>query len=478
MSESKVFSVAQTTNSVIPRNVPSEAWNVLGVAWVSYACQSVLKTCVFTLMTLYSIEFNLSPVTVMLFPALFTILHGPLAPLLSHSTDILGGGWSRRHTTMVISLIYVIAAFAISQPYISGNAIAFLILVIIIALFLGPAEPLVCAMAADWFPMESRGFALGFHHTGFPWGAFLAGQAISVILASYGDANWRLCFLLLAVPTVVVIWWFRYSLTLKTQHKLVQKAKMKEVHITITDEKLPDKIDASGAILEQEKVHIGEAFRMTIKNPTAFATLVTGLLTCGSYWVWVGWLPLYIYNIGGYSASMTASFAVFFALTGGCGQIFWGSLSDRIGRKLSMLIICGWTIAGYFLMQYSLTSVATLIGFQLLIGCVTNSPFPLVYALIYDVSDIRIKGVTAAFADISMYAGALFMFISGVLIKIGGGFLSPTGYMWTLYMMMGLYGIAFFCTLLFARETKGWFYTKDFSIFPRSMSNIPEPKKF
>lgn len=473
-SEKKVFSVAQTKSRILPTNVPGVAWSALGVAWVSYACQAAMKTCVFVLMGIYAVEFKLSPVTLMLFPALFTLFHGPLAPLITHNTDKLGGGWSRRHSTMVVCFVYVLVAFAISQPLFSGTAASFLILIMLLALFLGPGEPLVCSMAGDWFPMESRGFALGFHHTGYPWGSFAAGMAISAILAVYGNENWRLVFLIVALPSVAVIWWLRYQLTLKQQHKLIKQAKDMGAHITIVDEKLPDELDENGATVKQEKMHLGEAFKLSMKNPTAFTALLTGLLTCGSYWVWVGWLPLYISNIGGYSASATAAFSVVFALTGGLGQIVWGALSDKMGRKLALLIICVWTIIGYYFMQFSLTSVAALIGFQLLVGCVSNAPFPLLYTIAYDVADIRAKGATMSFLDVSLYLGALFLFITGFLIQAGGGFTSPTGYMWTLYMMMGLYAIAFVCNLLFARETKGWFFKRDWSVFPRSKSNIPE----
>jgi hypothetical protein len=125
-------------------------------------------------------------------------------------------------------------------------------------------------------------------------------------------------------------------------------------------------------------------------------------------------------------------------------------------------------------MQFSLTSVAALVGFQLFIGMVTNAPFPLLYAIGYDVADSKAKGASMGFIDVSFYVGAVFLFLTGVLIQYGGGFKSPTGYMWTLYMMMGLYGLAFVLNLVFARETKGWFFKRDWSVFPRSKSNIPE----
>lgn len=58
------------------------------------------------------------------------------------------------------------------KPIISSFAVFFALL-ILSAIIASPLEPLIVASAGDWFPIEHRGFALGFHHTGYPWGSLI-----------------------------------------------------------------------------------------------------------------------------------------------------------------------------------------------------------------------------------------------------------------------------------------------------------------
>lgn len=468
--EKKTFAIAHTGRRLIPRNIPAVAWGGLLIAWVMYIAQTFIKIGVFALEPVYGKEFNLSAMGVLLFPLFFTLLQAPLSPALTHSTDKLGGGFSRRHMTIIVCVVYALVASLIAFHPLSGTAVGFMILVAIVALFLGPCEPLVCAMAGDWFPMENRGFAIGFHHTGYPWGSFLGGILISGILSYFGTENWRLAFLFLSLATIICVWWGLFQLTLKNQRKLVSDAKKGGLHISVHDELLPSEVGGTG----QEHIGVMEAWRLVVKNPTALIMVINGFLICGSYWVWASWLPLWIYNIGGYSAAQTAIYTVLFAITGGLGQIIWGTLSDSLGRKFAFMVIFVWAIVGFFLMKFSLISLAWLVGVQVFIGFATNAPYPIFYTVAYDVADKRAKGAAMGFIDVAFYVGAVLLFAVGALIEKGGGMKSVTGYIWVLYMLMGIYAFAFLLTLFFTRETKGWFFKKDWSVFPRSMSNIPE----
>ncbi len=51
-------------------------------------------------------------------------------------------------------------------------------------------------------------------------------------------------------------------------------------------------------------------------------------------------LPAYLYNILNLSLAESAGMSVVFTLTGILGQLIWPSLSDIIGRRIT-LIICG-----------------------------------------------------------------------------------------------------------------------------------------
>jgi MFS family permease len=184
---------------------------------------------------------------------------------------------------------------------------------------------------------------------------------------------------------------------------------------------------------------------------------------------------MFIYHIGKYSAAETAAYTVMFAITGGMGQIIWGGLSDKVGRKLSFMCIFIWAIVGFYGMrELSLISLAWLIGAQVFVGFSTNAPYPIFYAVAYDVADRRVKGLAMGFIDLGFYLGALLLLLTGALIEWGGGMNSPTGYYWVLYMLMIIYALATLLTLLFTRETKGWFFKHDWALVSRASSNIPE----
>lgn len=468
--EEKVYAVVHSGAKLIPAGVPGVAWNALLAAWIAFGAETLIKIAVFVLQPIYAEEFGLSAFVVLLFPMLFTFLQAPLSPTLSHRTDRLGGGFSRRHMTIIVSMIYALVASLIAFKSISSSAVMFMILVVICALFLGPGEPLVCAMAADWFPMEHRGFALGFHHTGYPWGSFLGGLAISYMLSVWGNANWRFTFLILSLPTLIVALWFLRTITLKNQHRLTKASAAAGFHTSVFDERLPSEIE-----VKEERLTMGEAIRLTLGNPTQLTMVISGFFICGSYWVLAGFLPLYIYYVGKYSAAETAAYAVFFTLTGGLGQIVWGALSDKVGRKFAFIVIFAWYVVGAFLLkEYALVSLAALIGTQIFLGCATNAPYPIYYAVVYDVADRRIKGLGMAFIDVAFYAGALLLLLTGALIEWGGGKNSATGYYWVIYMLMAIYALNIVLVLFFSRETKGWFYKKDWAIVSRATSNVPE----
>ena len=469
-SKDKVYAVVHSESHWIPAGVPGVAWNALLAAWVAFAAQTLIKIAVFVIQPIYAEEFGLGAFVVLLFPMLFTFLQAPLSPILTHRTDRLGGGFSRRHMTIIISMLYAVIASLIAFKSISSSAIMFLVLVALCALLLGPGEPLVCAMAADWFPMEHRGFALGFHHTGYPWGSFAGAMVIAYMLSSWGNENWRFTFLILALPTLIVAFWFRKTITLKNQHRLIKESAAAGFHTSVADEVLPSEI-----AIQEERLSMGEAIKLTLGNPTQLTMVISGFFICGSYWVLAGFMPLYVYYIGKYTAAQTAAFAVVFTITGGLGQIVWGGLSDKIGRKLSFMIIFAWYVVGaYFLREYALTSLAALVLTQLFLGCATNAPYPIYYAVVYDVADRRIKGLGCGFVDVAFYAGALLLLLTGGLIEWGGGKSSPTGYYWVIYMLMAIYALNIFLVLFFSRETKGWFYKKDWALVSRATSNVPE----
>ncbi|BDB98389.1 MFS transporter [Saccharolobus caldissimus] len=466
----QVIAAATVKGRIIPRNVPRIAWYALIMAWLAYATQIIARIGIFNIEPIYASFYHLSPLLTLSIPAIWTILAATLSIPISNMSDRKGGGFHRRHYYLLFLTGYILILGLIAfKPIISSFAVFFALL-ILSAIIASPLEPLIVASAGDWFPIEHRGFALGFHHTGYPWGSLIGGFLISMLLVIFGENNWPIVFLLpgsLAVILAIVLY---KVFTLENQRKLEIECQKRGLHASLAHEFLPSEMG-------QEKKELGyrEAFGLLLKNPTELTMLIVGFLVTGAYWVWAGFLPLYLYYILHYSAAETAFLSVVFTATGGLGQIIWGALSDKIGRKLSLIITTLWFALGvYTVVALAGLGLGVLIGAQLFAGLATNATYPLMYAIGYDVADKRAKATSTAFIDVAFYLGGALLFVTGYLIEIGGGYYSITGYLLNTYFLIGILVGSAILTLVFARETSGWFFKKDWSIFPRRMSNLPE----
>lgn len=68
---------------------------------------------------------------------------------------------------------------------------------------------------------------------------------------------------------------------------------------------------------------------------TAASTLITHVVYIG-----FNYLSCILYNIVGLDLAKSAGLSAVFTITGMMGQIIWPTLSDKIGRRLT-LILCG-----------------------------------------------------------------------------------------------------------------------------------------
>ncbi|MCD4700038.1 MAG: MFS transporter, partial [Phycisphaerae bacterium] len=83
--------------------------------------------------------------------------------------------------------------------------------------------------------------------------------------------------------------------------------------------------------------------------------------------------PMKVLTTGGMtsvaaSATATMAMAVFFSLANGIGRIAWGTMSDKIGRKLSIFLMLATQGVFLILFQWMASNVVTLYLFCILIG--------------------------------------------------------------------------------------------------------------
>jgi MFS family permease len=186
-----------------------------------------------------------------------------------------------------------------------------------------------------------------------------------------------------------------------------------------------------------EKGQAWRTFLATLGNRnialTAGNTMLTQVVYMGVNVV----LPAYLYNISGMSLAQSAGLSVVFTITGILGQLIWPSLSDIIGRKVT-LVICGLWMAASVAAFYFAGNMTMLIITQLLFGLVANAVWPIYYAVASDSAEPRATSTANGIITTAMFiGGGISPVLMGGLISMGGGWKSLSGYVVCFFVMAG-----------------------------------------
>jgi MFS family permease len=129
--------------------------------------------------------------------------------------------------------------------------------------------------------------------------------------------------------------------------------------------------------------------------------------------------------------------SVVFTLTGIIGQLVWPSLSDIIGRRIT-LIICGLWMAASVGAFYFANTMLIIIVVQLLFGLVANAVWPIYYAVASDSAQPSATSTANGIITTAMFiGGGIAPVLMGSLISAGGGWTSLGGYTVCFFVMAG-----------------------------------------
>lgn len=386
---------------------------------------------------------------------------------LSRWADRKGRGWQRKYRMAFLSLGYLVCMFLNGLTPITGTFTMVLIFQFFRGVCSGPGEACEVGLVAEWWPREKNGLALGFHHTGYPWGSALGGVLVTAVLAMVGSENWRYCFIIFPVMGVVIFalfWRWCNKINYKKFQDDTYKAGMTP---PIEKGEVEDRA-------EREKGSLLGA----LKNPN---NIVTGMICLLAQFAYIGllfWMTPYLTYCAGYSPAAASGLTVVYAVTGGLGQIFWGNYADKHGAKKTLAICCIWLVFAFFLMQFIHINLFLLVFLQLLLGCCSNAVYPVMYKMVADSSDKGAVVTGNGILTTCMFLGAaVATTVMGVLIDLGGGWESMSGYMTGIYTMTGAMVLAFILTTCFTRETNGPKFGKDFSFVSLRSCNLEMDKK-
>jgi len=401
-------------------------------------------------------EFKIGSTQMGLLTGLLIVGQGILAIPLTTWVDRAGRGWARKRRYVYIVAGYVLFSLLTGLPWLTSSIVGLFVIQFVQKLFSGPGESVEVSMAVEWWPHERVGFAQGLHHTGYPWGTFIGSLIISLILTVFGPTSWRLVFLtlpLISIPLVIAYW-----------HFSSRENYQEFVDDTISRGMTPPLGNDTEHL--EKKARPG-AVRESLGNPNVVAGAIVAGLGQALYYGMNFLVPLYLVFVGNYTIAAVASLSAVFMITAGVGQILWGSISDKIGRKLSIVLMCLWMAVGIVLMQFIGKGVWALVSAELFIGLATNGIYPVLYSFSSESSAPDAIGISNGINMTGQMLGIVGPVMAGAMVSLGGGYSSGTGYLIGFYVLGAMMVCAALIVLLFTRETVGWWKKHDRALTSR-----------
>ena len=193
---------------------------------------------------------------------------------------------------------------------------------------------------AEWFPTKERALAQGIFNSGAAMGSIVAPPLIAIVWVAIG---WKMTFMLLGVLGIFwVIPWLIFNKALPENHSWITEDEKK--HILSGMEQIKD-----------DKEKPGLSMMQILSHRESWAVLASRFFVEPIWWLFVGWMPIYLADVYGFNVKEIGFFAwvpyvgaALGSLSGGwfSGHLmFNGSTVDQ-ARKKTILVGCAIMFVG------------------------------------------------------------------------------------------------------------------------------------
>lgn len=413
----------------LPRAAHPVSWGMLVITTLAILVVSVDAQLLPTILPAVLTQFKLTPAEGGWLNSLFFLGSVFGAVFFGIWSDIVGSGYRRGMTWVIAYLVAVVGGFL---TWLLGRSyLLFELLRLVMGFSRGGSEPTNVALISDWWQRENRGFAVGAHHTGFPFGQFV-GPALMALVLTYG--SWPDVYLLIpliGVPIIIA------QLLVGTRRN---------------QERVFSWIASRGLTKPFEEIVGAKPFR----NP---ATVVSAAFSHRNTWLCITIIFFYLWAEIGVVSFMTlqltrevhlslgvaAVVSGASGLTGWVGQVVWGTISDRIGRRPVLAVLAlGWSVSTLMLLKISSETTGWLL--LLFWGLFRNAPYPVAYTMLIDSIG------EASGAGMGLMIGIAFGICGLIVGPVAGFFIQTWG--WTAdYVMFASATLLTLIPLGFTRET-------------------------
>ena len=187
---------------------------------------------------------------------------------------------------------------------------------------------------AEWFPSKERALAQGIFNSGAALGSIVAPPVIAIVWVTIG---WKMTFLSLGLLGLIwVIPWLIINKAVPGKHPWITDEEKK--HILSGMEEKTEDADKPGL-----------SMRAILSHRESWAVLASRFFVEPIWWLFVGWMPIYLADVYGFNVKEIGFFAwvpyvgaAIGSLSGGyfSGRLMIGGASVDTARKRTILVGC------------------------------------------------------------------------------------------------------------------------------------------
>jgi len=187
---------------------------------------------------------------------------------------------------------------------------------------------------AEWFPIKERAIAQGLFNAGASIGSVIAPPFIAMLFVAFG---WRITFMI--VGSFGILWIIPWLLINKSGPKSHPWITPKEQEYIIKGQSLADQ-----KATDKTK---GLSLKEILSYRESWAIVVGRFFLEPIWWLFVGWMPIYLFDVYGFNVKEVGMFAWVPYVGAALGSIAGGYVSGKIiaktnsinkGRKTTILI--------------------------------------------------------------------------------------------------------------------------------------------
>ncbi|TKI04305.1 MFS transporter [Martelella alba] len=348
------------------------SWIMLFLTWVLWVMNANDREIMFRVQPSIINEFHLSGVQWGYLVSLFFLAYALVALPAGIIADKIGRGWKRKKSQVWYMVVFTTFSILVGIKATCLQLWQFVLWRVLGMGAAGGAEVTNIAQCSEYWPREHRGFALGLHHTGYPVGALLGGLAASGILAAFGSDNWRLVFLftpIIGYILALALWMF------------ATPKSYREVNDYAHAHGLTAPSDEPEAILTFRE-QLAETKNVLANRHILLTVIGAGLINF-SQTVGLWFLAPYVVFTMHQQDTFGAIIGVVPYITGWFGQLFFGYISDHIGRRKTLIFLSAWYAICVFSLSY-ISGIGMLWVILLMWGLGLNAVFPVYYAMMAD----------------------------------------------------------------------------------------------